>query len=385
MQVDLCLGRAGSPVPAPPPVPCWTRTVAGPSSVAITRRRSPAAPVRAVSAECSWSSAAPVASKSIRTRGRSGWKPLSTLNHVALGCRVTFTHGYAANGDLRMYYEVHGSATFGTRPLLLIPGGGSSIQTNFASIIPLLSAQRQVIAVDEEGHGRTLPTDRPLTTRTPPSTSLRSSPVAASARWTCLDSTTAATALALACAPGADATTHRPPPRSSAGTRCPRILGGHKSPPGQHPAALKARAGASTPNPGTSSGCSSWTGSALSASLAGPSRTSAGPARHTLVLCAGQRRDEPRPRRADVPRHPRCPPADRARRPRRLPRRTRRQRGDLQALHATHAAPAALPGRVENLDYFRIVFSSSTAWWTGGTSSCAPLPSAICPPHSLRG
>jgi pimeloyl-ACP methyl ester carboxylesterase len=76
---------------------------------------------------------------------------------------VTFTHGYAANGDLRMYYEVHGSATTGTRPLLLIPGGGSSIQTNFASIIPLLSARRQVIAVDEEGHGRTLPTDRPLT------------------------------------------------------------------------------------------------------------------------------------------------------------------------------------------------------------------------------
>jgi pimeloyl-ACP methyl ester carboxylesterase len=76
---------------------------------------------------------------------------------------VTFTHGFAANGDLRMYYEVHGSATTGTRPLLLIPGGGSSIQTNFASILPLLSAQRPVIAVDEEGHGRTLPTDRPLT------------------------------------------------------------------------------------------------------------------------------------------------------------------------------------------------------------------------------
>jgi pimeloyl-ACP methyl ester carboxylesterase len=76
---------------------------------------------------------------------------------------VTFTHGYAANGDLRMYYEVHGSATTDKTPLLLIPGGGSTIQTNFASIIPLLAAERQVIAVDEEGHGRTLPTDRPLT------------------------------------------------------------------------------------------------------------------------------------------------------------------------------------------------------------------------------
>ncbi|HEY3573134.1 MAG TPA: alpha/beta hydrolase [Arthrobacter sp.] len=76
---------------------------------------------------------------------------------------MTFTHGYAANGDLRMYYEVHGSAITDKTPLLLIPGGGSTIQTNFASVIPLLAAERQVIAVDEEGHGRTLPIDRPLT------------------------------------------------------------------------------------------------------------------------------------------------------------------------------------------------------------------------------
>jgi hypothetical protein len=30
-----------------------------------------------------------------------------------------------------------------------------TIQTNFASLIPLLSAHRPVIAIDEEGHGRT--------------------------------------------------------------------------------------------------------------------------------------------------------------------------------------------------------------------------------------
>ncbi|MGN7251805.1 alpha/beta fold hydrolase [Arthrobacter sp. SAFR-014] len=76
---------------------------------------------------------------------------------------MTFTHGYAANGDLRMYYEVHGQPAQDTSPLLLIPGGGSTIQTNFANLIPLLATQRQVIAVDEEGHGRTAATDRPLT------------------------------------------------------------------------------------------------------------------------------------------------------------------------------------------------------------------------------
>lgn len=76
---------------------------------------------------------------------------------------MTFTHGYADNDGLRMYYEVHGPAVPGQPPLLLIPGGGSTIGTNFAQLIPLLAEGRQVIAVEEEGHGRTQPTSRPLT------------------------------------------------------------------------------------------------------------------------------------------------------------------------------------------------------------------------------
>ena len=46
---------------------------------------------------------------------------------------MTFTHGYADNDGLRMYYEVHGRAVPGQPPLLLIPGGGSTIGTNFAN------------------------------------------------------------------------------------------------------------------------------------------------------------------------------------------------------------------------------------------------------------
>ncbi len=76
---------------------------------------------------------------------------------------VTFTHGYADNRGLRMYYEVHGQAVPGRPPLLLIPGGGSTIGTNFSELIPLLAEKGQVIAVEEEGHGRTQPTGRPLT------------------------------------------------------------------------------------------------------------------------------------------------------------------------------------------------------------------------------
>jgi pimeloyl-ACP methyl ester carboxylesterase len=51
----------------------------------------------------------------------------------------------------------------GQPPLLLNPGGGSTIGTNFSELIPLLAEQRHVIAVEEEGHGRTQPTSRPLT------------------------------------------------------------------------------------------------------------------------------------------------------------------------------------------------------------------------------
>lgn len=76
---------------------------------------------------------------------------------------MTFTYGYADNNGLRMYYEVHGEAVPGQPPLLLIPGGGSTIGTNFGELIPLLAEHRQVIAVEEEGHGRTQPTARPLT------------------------------------------------------------------------------------------------------------------------------------------------------------------------------------------------------------------------------
>lgn len=77
---------------------------------------------------------------------------------------MTFTHGYATNGDLRMYYEVHGQSRADEPPLLLIPGGGSTIETNYAGLIrALLAESLQVIAVDEEGHGRTAATGRPLT------------------------------------------------------------------------------------------------------------------------------------------------------------------------------------------------------------------------------
>jgi pimeloyl-ACP methyl ester carboxylesterase len=64
---------------------------------------------------------------------------------------LTFLNGYSEVNGLKMYYEIHGQG----KPIVLIHGGGSTIQTNFEKIIPLLAKNRQVIAVELQAHGRT--------------------------------------------------------------------------------------------------------------------------------------------------------------------------------------------------------------------------------------
>jgi pimeloyl-ACP methyl ester carboxylesterase len=71
--------------------------------------------------------------------------------------------GYADVGTLRMYYELHGEARPGRAPLLLVHGSGSTIESNFGELLPLLTGTRQVVGVEEQGHGHTEGTDRPFT------------------------------------------------------------------------------------------------------------------------------------------------------------------------------------------------------------------------------
>lgn len=59
--------------------------------------------------------------------------------------------GYAPVKGLDLYYEIYGSG----RPLVLIHGGGSTIASNFGYFIPLLSAHRQLIAMELQAHGHT--------------------------------------------------------------------------------------------------------------------------------------------------------------------------------------------------------------------------------------
>src|SRR5688572_26080991 len=65
--------------------------------------------------------------------------------------------GYAPVNGLSMYYEIHGTGA----PLVLLHGG-FGLTSMFGEVLPLLAKNRQVIAADLQGHGRTADIDRPI-------------------------------------------------------------------------------------------------------------------------------------------------------------------------------------------------------------------------------
>ncbi len=71
--------------------------------------------------------------------------------------------GYPPVDGLRLYYEVHGRAEGRTPPLVLLHGGGSTLETSFGATLRRFATTRQVIAFDQQGHGRTADiADRPF-------------------------------------------------------------------------------------------------------------------------------------------------------------------------------------------------------------------------------
>src|SRR3954454_11673467 len=68
------------------------------------------------------------------------------------------TSGYASVNGLKMYYEIHGAGS----PLVLIHGGGSTIQTTFGRILHELAKTHKIVAVEMQAHGHTADIDRPL-------------------------------------------------------------------------------------------------------------------------------------------------------------------------------------------------------------------------------
>jgi pimeloyl-ACP methyl ester carboxylesterase len=65
---------------------------------------------------------------------------------------------YAQIGDLNMYYEIHGSGP----PLILLHGAYMTIDM-MGPLLPGLAMARKVVAIEQQGHGRTADVDRPLT------------------------------------------------------------------------------------------------------------------------------------------------------------------------------------------------------------------------------
>jgi pimeloyl-ACP methyl ester carboxylesterase/ribosomal protein S18 acetylase RimI-like enzyme len=68
--------------------------------------------------------------------------------------------GLAPVNGIGMYYEVHGRRD--GVPLVLLHGGGSTIDVTFSRVLPLFAANRMVIALEEQGHGRTADREAPV-------------------------------------------------------------------------------------------------------------------------------------------------------------------------------------------------------------------------------
>ncbi len=65
---------------------------------------------------------------------------------------------YASINGINMYYEVHGKG----KPLVLIHGGGSTIETTYGRVLPLLAKTHKIIAVELQVHGHTSDRNSPI-------------------------------------------------------------------------------------------------------------------------------------------------------------------------------------------------------------------------------
>jgi pimeloyl-ACP methyl ester carboxylesterase len=90
----------------------------------------------------------------LNTGNKTGSTQMTMHNQTKQEGRGSYT---PVNG-LKMYYEIHGTGS----PLVLIHGGGSTLQTTFGRVLPGLAKTHRVIAVEMQAHGHTADIDRPL-------------------------------------------------------------------------------------------------------------------------------------------------------------------------------------------------------------------------------
>jgi pimeloyl-ACP methyl ester carboxylesterase len=85
-------------------------------------------------------------------------KKMNTQSNSAMENAIEKVSGYALVNGLKMYYEIHGKGF----PLVLIHGGGSTIESNFGRVIDEFAKTHKVIAVEMQAHGRTADIERAL-------------------------------------------------------------------------------------------------------------------------------------------------------------------------------------------------------------------------------
>jgi pimeloyl-ACP methyl ester carboxylesterase len=88
----------------------------------------------------------------IRTLALTALFTLFTFATGSVASAAPAKTGYARSGDLDLYYEIHGS---GGTPVVLLHGSFCTIELCFGQVISTLAQTRQVIAFEQQGHGRT--------------------------------------------------------------------------------------------------------------------------------------------------------------------------------------------------------------------------------------
>lgn len=94
------------------------------------------------------------------TAGCAGHPMKSENANMTSNASLPVKAGHAPINGISMYYEIHGDAA-GT-PLVLLHGGGSTIGVTYGRALPLFARNRKVIALEEQGHGRTTDRDQPV-------------------------------------------------------------------------------------------------------------------------------------------------------------------------------------------------------------------------------
>jgi pimeloyl-ACP methyl ester carboxylesterase len=87
---------------------------------------------------------------------------LLQITNAATASPLSIKTGYVHVNGMKMYYEIHGTSTTGSIPIIVLHGAYMNIPS-MGDIIPKLAKTHEVYAIEFQGHGRTTDINRPIT------------------------------------------------------------------------------------------------------------------------------------------------------------------------------------------------------------------------------